>query len=344
VVWRGGAREARIDADLAAGRHADLVSELERLVAREPLRERPRAQLMLALYRCARQAEALAVYRAARIELAGGLGLEPLAALRRLEAAILRQDPELDLPEAPAAGAILVVPGTAAQVALAERLAAPLILACVVAPERVAAATAELARRAIDGVRVAAFSSPAPAADLARLAAREACALVLIDAADEAARELLAEAACDVALLTGAVRDGPVVVPFGAGRHDWSALDLGARVARATGASLQLVGAVSGRRSRDASRLLADASLIVQRRTGVVALPQLARPGRRGLVALAADAGLLVIGVPDDWREQGLGRLRRALLDDPPAPTALVRRAEAAQAPSLTRFTWSRTL
>ena len=87
--------EQRIDADLALGRHADLVAELEGLVASHPLRERLRAQLMVALYRCGRQAEALEAYGAARRALIDELGVEPGPALRDLHAAILRQDPEL---------------------------------------------------------------------------------------------------------------------------------------------------------------------------------------------------------------------------------------------------------
>src|SRR3954451_13457679 len=93
---RWAALELRIDADLAAGRAPELVGELESLIAAPPLRERLRAQLMLALYRCSRQADALGAYRQARRELADGLGLEPSDELRRLEQAILRQDPELD--------------------------------------------------------------------------------------------------------------------------------------------------------------------------------------------------------------------------------------------------------
>jgi DNA-binding SARP family transcriptional activator len=81
--------EERIDADLACGRHADLVGELEALAAAHPLRERLRAQLMLAFYRSGRQAEALQVYRAAQRELADELGLEPGEELRRLERAIV---------------------------------------------------------------------------------------------------------------------------------------------------------------------------------------------------------------------------------------------------------------
>ena len=93
---RLGATEDRIDADLALGRHADVTGELEALVAVHPLRERLHGQLMLALYRGGRQAEALGAYRAARQILVRELGLEPGPALQRLEAAILRQDPALD--------------------------------------------------------------------------------------------------------------------------------------------------------------------------------------------------------------------------------------------------------
>jgi DNA-binding SARP family transcriptional activator len=97
---RLAAIELRIDADLALGRHEELVGELEALVAEHPLRERLRRCLMTALYRSGRQAEALDVYRNARRVLVDGLGIEPSASLHELERAILRQDPSLDL-EAP---------------------------------------------------------------------------------------------------------------------------------------------------------------------------------------------------------------------------------------------------
>ncbi len=84
--------EALIDADLALGRHADIVGELEALVAEHPLSERLRGQLMLALYRSGRQAEALAAYREARRMLVDELGIEPSQELRDLEQAILRQE------------------------------------------------------------------------------------------------------------------------------------------------------------------------------------------------------------------------------------------------------------
>jgi DNA-binding SARP family transcriptional activator len=90
--------EDRIDADLALGAHRQLVGELEALVARHPLRERLRAQLMLALYRAGRQADALAAYRDARRALVDELGIEPGRELQELEQSILRQDTALDLP------------------------------------------------------------------------------------------------------------------------------------------------------------------------------------------------------------------------------------------------------
>jgi YVTN family beta-propeller protein len=95
---RLGATEDRIEADLALGRHADVVGELEALVAAHPLRERLHGQLMLALYRGGRQAESLSAYRAARQMMVRELGLEPGPALQRLQGAILRQDRALDLP------------------------------------------------------------------------------------------------------------------------------------------------------------------------------------------------------------------------------------------------------
>jgi YVTN family beta-propeller protein len=91
----------RIDADLALGRHAELVPELEALVREHPLRERLRAQLMLALYRSGRQAEALETYQQARRALGDELGLDPGRTLQELERAILRQDAELDPPGRP---------------------------------------------------------------------------------------------------------------------------------------------------------------------------------------------------------------------------------------------------
>jgi class 3 adenylate cyclase len=93
------ALEERAELELAAGRHAELVPELERLLASNPLRERLRYLLMLALYRSGRQVEALDCYRHGRRLLADELGLEPGRVLQELERAILRQDEALERPE-----------------------------------------------------------------------------------------------------------------------------------------------------------------------------------------------------------------------------------------------------
>jgi DNA-binding SARP family transcriptional activator len=92
---RLAALEERLEAELALGLGRELVPELETLVAAEPLRERPRAQLMLALYRAGRQVEALEVYHDGRRALVEELGIEPGPALQQLQQAILNQDPAL---------------------------------------------------------------------------------------------------------------------------------------------------------------------------------------------------------------------------------------------------------
>ena len=102
--------EEHVDERLAAGDHAALVAELEGLVSAAPLRERLRAQQMLALYRCGRTADALAVFQGFRRLLNNELGVEPSAALRQLEAGILREDPALDGPATRAAPATGNVP------------------------------------------------------------------------------------------------------------------------------------------------------------------------------------------------------------------------------------------
>ena len=101
---RLAATEERIEADLVCGRHGELVGELKALTRAHPLRERLWAQRMVALYRAGRQAEALRAYQELRRLLGDELGIEPSEALRRLEGAILRQEPSLEWnPRVPAA-------------------------------------------------------------------------------------------------------------------------------------------------------------------------------------------------------------------------------------------------
>jgi DNA-binding SARP family transcriptional activator/tetratricopeptide (TPR) repeat protein len=97
VELRLACLEDRIDGDLAAGRHAELVGELEGLVGEQPLRQRVRGQLMLALYRSGREAEALEAYQDGRRALVEELGVEPSRELREMQQAILNQDPSLDV-------------------------------------------------------------------------------------------------------------------------------------------------------------------------------------------------------------------------------------------------------
>lgn len=111
--------ERRVEADLQLGRHMELVPELEALVRTHPMRERLRGHLMLALYRCGRQADALAVYQQGRRLLAEELGLAPDDALQMLERAILNHDPSLQLTDTPEdAPAVRPGPATAREAAI----------------------------------------------------------------------------------------------------------------------------------------------------------------------------------------------------------------------------------
>jgi YVTN family beta-propeller protein len=124
------ATELAIDEDLACGRHAEVIGELEALVAAYPLQERLHIQRMLALYRSGRQAEALAAYRQARSTLVEEIGVEPGAELRRLHDAVLSQDPALDAPvETPAPAAQPAASGRAPPRRRPFVLAAALVIA-----------------------------------------------------------------------------------------------------------------------------------------------------------------------------------------------------------------------
>ena len=131
---RVAALEDRIEADLGLGRHAVLVPELEAEVARHPLRERLRAQLMTALYGAGRQADALEAFHDARRTLLDELGIEPGPALRERHEQILRQDPALDAPRR-------------ARVPAAPRARLPLLAGAAAALLLVVAAAAVLASR-----------------------------------------------------------------------------------------------------------------------------------------------------------------------------------------------------
>ncbi len=368
------ALELRVEADLAAGRHAEVVAELEPLVEAHPLRERLRAQLMLALYRAGRQAEALEAYHAARRVLVDELGLEPGPALQELERAILRQDPSLALPtqETPPERSIVVAVREEhdldALVALAHPLAARpprelILIGLVGSDAQLSEASGRLNERraalASHGLaaRSAAFTTDDAAADLLRLVAEQAVDLVLLDASPAVAEggalppeveRLLAEAPCDVALAVRSRRydsGGPVLVPFGGAEHDWAAVELGAWAAAATSVSLRLLGTTGGEGRRDASRLLASASLLVQRAVGVSTEPVLVAREPAAIVAAAAECALVVAGLSERWRTEGLGETRLTLARDAEPPALLVKRglrpSGVAPEGTMTRFTWS---
>ena len=119
---RLSALEDRLDAELELGRHGELVGELEALVVEHPTRERLRGQLMLALYRSGRQADALSAYRDARRALTEELGIEPTPALQQLHSAILRQDASVEAGAAHRQAAAEDAAAEAARALLAGRL------------------------------------------------------------------------------------------------------------------------------------------------------------------------------------------------------------------------------
>jgi len=380
-------RERLLEAELGRGRHGDVLPDVQALAREHPLRERPHGLLMLALYRCGRQAEALEAYRTTRARLVDELGIEPGPALQQLEQQILRQDTAL-IPAGPSPGpapgpasppaaavepasAILVSPLDPAALdrlaALGEPLARDpprelLLVGTVSNVDDLAARSRELeARRAAlaeqgTTVRAAAFTSLAPGADLARLTREQAVELALVDAPDDLLEDarvltLLEQAPCDVAIVAGAGRvatrgqEGPVLVPFAGAAHDWAAVELGAWLARNIGAELRLAGAATGPDGRDASRLLANASLAVQRALGVSAEPVLVSPEPDAVIEAASGAGVIVVGLTERWKRTGLGSVRTALATRASAPTILVRRGTRpgglAPRGSETRFTWT---
>ncbi len=192
--------EARIEADLQLGRQSDLVGELEALVAEHPLRERLRAQLMLALYRSGRQADALAAYQDARSALVDALGIDPSPELRELERAILRQDASLDHAASPAArGSQLPVTPTAL---LGRELELAAVGALLGRPEiRLVTLTGtggsgktRLALGAAQEIGNAVFVDLAPIADATLVLPTVAGALGLEESAQRSALDQLADA------------------------------------------------------------------------------------------------------------------------------------------------------
>jgi DNA-binding SARP family transcriptional activator/class 3 adenylate cyclase len=267
---------------------------------------------------------------------------------------------------------ILIAPSKPERLERLLRLAEPLtkrprrelILSALVEGAELAATTAELesvrtalAKKSVPS-RIAAFTSVDRGADLVRLASEQDVDLILVDAPDQLLSvgvppgdlaEVWRDAPCDVGVVTGddsvQPSGGPVLVPFGGGEHDWAAVEIGAWLAAASGATLQLLGSAAKpeRGKRDASRSLAMVSLVVQRAAGISAKPLLVTGDE--MLRVARGASLLVLGLSERWSEEGLGAMRLALARDAGVPTLLVRRGlrpgGLTPPERMTRYTWS---
>jgi hypothetical protein len=261
-----------------------------------------------------------------------------------------------------------ILPLVAIAESLARRPARELILLRLLEEgEEPAATTArltelrdELAGRGLQ-MRIAAYTSSTPGDDAVLLATEQNVDLVLVDTPPSLLEDgipdpdlavILRDAPSDVAVLVpGRQRrpevEGPVVVPFGGAEHDWSAVEIAAWTARAQGTKLQLIGTSADpvRGQRDASRLLARASLIVQAVAGIVCEPVLVRGGAEGVLEVAQAASLLLVGLSSRWQAEGLGSARLEVARSAGVPTLLVRRGlrpgGLAPQKSMTRFTWT---
>jgi hypothetical protein len=135
-----------------------------------------------------------------------------------------------------------------------------------------------------------------------------------------------------------------VLVLFGGSPHDWTAVELAAWIAGAKETALWLAGPTEGV-GRDASRALASASLAVQRVFGIAAEPMLLAPDEARVLAAAAEAAVVVAGLPERWTRDGLGQIRSALAAKARPPAVLVRHGlrpgGLAPRESVTRFTWT---
>jgi hypothetical protein len=206
--------------------------------------------------------------------------------------------------------------------------------------------------------RIVAYTTGTPGADVVRLATEHDVDLILLDAPsdlletglpDQDLGAVLERAPCDVGVLsgTGEMTAGPVVTPFGGVEHDWAAIEVAAWLAQSLGTTLRLLGteANPALERRDASRLLARASLLVQQVVGIVTEPVLVRTGEAGVLEASRDARLLVVGLSDRFRTEGIGAARIAVALGAEVPTLFVRRglrpSGVAPNETLTRFTWT---
>jgi len=229
------------------------------------------------------------------------------------------------------------------------------------AGEEVARAQRELVADGIPA-RAVAFSSAHPGRDLARLAEAEEIDLLLVDGQRPLVgepvplveiRPVLERAPCDVAVLVAREGEGiglgpgaSILVPFGGAEHDWSALELGAWLASASGARLKLLGAAGQSDEVPVvTRRLDDAGMLVRSFAGVPADTIVVERARGAILEAARGAHVLVVGLSERWREDGLGETRSQLARSSGAPVLFVRRGQrvGALAPrdDFTRFSWS---
>jgi Sodium/hydrogen exchanger family len=213
--------------------------------------------------------------------------------------------------------------------------------------------------------RAVAFASTSPGRDYVRLASEEEVDLIMLDGSRPilgeavprgAVGQVLHNAPCDVAVLVE--REGmpqldaehPVYVPFGGAEHDWAALELAAWISSARGAPLRMIGAAGtngGNGQHDPGGSLAKVALVVQQLAEVQVEPVVVDLSNGGVLRATQDAGLLVIGLSERWRDEGLGPVRSEIAAKAAAPILFVRRgtrpgALAPRSGDLTRFSWSR--
>ena len=283
-----------------------------------------------------------------------------------------------DAEESPPERSLLVLPTDEAALDALLPLAEPMarhppheliVLRLVAADDELAEVAAGLNERREQLVeqgivaRAAAFTSASPGSDAVQLAHEQDVALVLADLPTAGGAghmppgtlALLDGAPCDVALLArrGATvelgTEHSVVVPFGGADHDWAAVELAAWIAGAHGSRLKLagVGKEAAGHGRGASRLLARASLLLQKAIGVAAEPLLVEEGADALADAVTPAGLVVAGLSSREGRRELGSVRLALVKKATPPVLLVREGlrpgGLAPAHTMTRFTWSMT-
>ena len=361
---RVAATELRIDADLALGRHHELVGELEALVAEHPLRERLHGNLMTALYRSGRQADALSAYQDARRALVDGARDRSEPGAPGAGAGDPAAGPALDLARAGACtcprGRGAVDPrrdrGRDARVDALLAVAEPLVRhpPRVVDPGQARAgarrASARVgpargapdsdSRRAMSSSRTASFTSTAAGrgSGSARDRARRRSPARRRARASSWSRELR------TTQLTACSKRRPATSPCSflgtrGPRAPFSSRSAGPTTTGRRSSSARGSRAPSGRRCgspapppcrskdrRDASRLLSHGALAVQRVLGISAEPLLTPPGEESMLEASRDAGLLVVGLSTRWHREGLGPARLRLAREAIPPTLLVRR------------------